>query len=410
MSVAWGQQFAHRVQYMRPSAIRELLKVTQNPEVISFAGGLPAAELFPIAEIDAASHKVLAEHGTQALQYGTAEGYQPLREHIARMLSVDGLILTADNILITSGAQQGLDLVGKVLLDEGDTVLVDAPTYMSALQAWNIFGAKYRTTPIEGDIVRGDELHGMLAQGAKWIYTMPNFQNPTGLTLTLEQRQQLVTATNRHHSLIVEDDPYQRLRFEGEALPSLMQLANRLQEPGTQYQGNVIYLGTFSKIMAPGLRVGWIAASAPLIDKLVLAKQGTDLQASTFTQMLVYEFTRSEFQEEHIERICTTYRERRDYMLDAMKRHFPDTIRWTKPKGGMFLWVVLPEGINANELLKEALKNNVAFVPGTTFFTEPGHDNTLRLNFSYSNTETIEEGIKRLGAVFARMGIEKVRG
>ena len=409
MSVAWGKQFAHRVQYMKPSAIRELLKVTQNPEVISFAGGLPAAELFPIPEIDAAAHKVLTEHGIQALQYGTAEGYQPLREHIARMLSFDGLTLTADNILIISGAQQGLDLVGKVLLDEGDTVLVDAPTYMSALQAWNIFGAHYRTTPIEGDTVRMDELDGMLAQGAKWIYTMPNFQNPTGLTLTLQQRQQLVEATNRHHALIVEDDPYQRLRFEGEPLPSLMHLANRLQEPGTQYQGNVIYLGTFSKIMAPGLRVGWIVAPAPLIDKLVIAKQGTDLQASTFTQMLAYEFTRSEFQEQHIERICSVYSERRDYMLAAMQRHFPENVRWTKPKGGMFLWVVLPEEINANELLAEALKYNVAFVPGTTFFTEPGHDNTLRLNFSYSNLETIEEGITRLGKVFARMNTEKVR-
>jgi 2-aminoadipate transaminase len=385
---------------MQSSAIRELLKVTQNPEIISFAGGLPAPELFPVNEVSEATQRLMQTRGQQALQYGPTEGYQPLREYIAQSMSIGNLRLTADNVLITTGSQQALYLLGLIFLDEGDTLLVDSPTYMGALQAWVTFGVKYETIPVQGEALLEVELEQSLERHPKWIYTLPNFQNPSGLSLNMMQREKLITATNRHSVPLIEDDPYGDLRFDGEPMPSMLQLAQQ-EHPGSQaYQGNVIYLGTFSKTISPGLRVGWVIAPPEIIAKMVQAKQGVDLQSSTYTQMLVYEMTQSGFLTHHIERIRTTYMQRRDVMLRAMQRHFPVGVSWTHPQGGMFLWVTMAPGVDTAVLLGKAIAQKVAFVPGVSFYPSGDVHNTMRLNFSNSTPEQIEEGIARLGQVF----------
>jgi 2-aminoadipate transaminase len=396
MPINWEQRFAHRVQRMRSSAIRELLKVTEQPEMISFAGGLPASELFPVEQVKAATCKVLAEQGAQALQYGATEGYRPLRELIARQMS-RGVQLDVDNVLITSGSQQALDLLGKVLIDPEDRIVVEAPTYMGALSAWNPYEAAYVAVSMDEYGLRTDELEAVFQQKPKCIYVLPNFQNPTGVTLAAERRLALLKKARQYGVCIVEDDPYAELRFEGEALPSLLSLEGE-QQTGA-YQGNVIYLGTFSKTLAPGMRLGWVIAPTAVISKLVQAKQGADLHTASFTQAVAYELARYGFLDEHVPEIRRVYRERRDAMLTAMEEHFPEGVGWTHPQGGMFLWVTLPAGIDATELLRAAVERQVVFVPGEAFYANGGLRNTLRLNYSHDKPERIYEGIKRLGSV-----------
>ncbi len=398
MQIQWEKQFAQRVQHMKGSVIRELLKVTEQPEMISFAGGLPAPEVFPIEHVDMATRKVLAERGEQALQYGATEGYRPLRELLAQRMSSGNLQLTVDNILIVSGSQQGLDLLGRIMLDPGDRIVVEAPTYMGALQAWNSYGASYVMVPMDEQGMQTAYLEEVLQQDPKFIYVLPNFQNPTGVTLTEERRHALVSKAQQYGIPIVEDDPYGELRFEGKHLPSLLQLAGEWQEGGA-YRGNAIYLGTFSKIMAPGMRLGWVIAPSEVISKLVQAKQGVDLHTATFTQMIAYELLKDGFLDEHVHLIRRVYQERRDAMLAAMEEYFPAGVKWTHPQGGMFLWVTLPEGSDATELLKQALEHNVVFVPGASFYPNGGVSNTLRLNYSHDKPERIQEGIERLGRV-----------
>jgi 2-aminoadipate transaminase len=401
MQTVWENSYARRVQWLKSSTIRELLKVTQIPGCISFGGGLPAPEVFPVEEIAAATQKLLREKGAQSLQYSTTEGYQPLREFIANYVSEGKVSISPDNVLITSGSQQALDMLGKVFLDEGDTVLVDSPTYMGALQAWSSYGVRYQVVPTDGDGLIVEEMEEILKSGPKWVYVMPNFQNPTGLTLSLKRRQQLVEITNRHGVPLIEDDPYVQLRFEGEPLPSLIQLAGQLHTSSEKgLHSNVIYLGTFSKILAPGLRLGWIIAPSEVITKMAQAKQGMDLQSATFNQMLAAEIIQGDFLPKHIQTIRRVYSERRDVMLAAMQEHFPEGVSWTRPEGGMFLWVTMPEEVDTEALLGEAIANKVAFVPGTSFFPLAGHKNTMRLNFSNAKPEQIREGIARLGRVF----------
>ncbi|MBV9710171.1 MAG: PLP-dependent aminotransferase family protein, partial [Ktedonobacteraceae bacterium] len=287
MQVQWEKRFAHRVHQMKSSAIRELLKVTEQPEMISFAGGLPAPEVFPIERVEVATRKVLAERGEQALQYGATEGYRPLRELLAQRMSQGNLRLTAENVLIVSGSQQALDLLGKIMIDPGDSIVVEAPTYMGALQAWNAYGARYVTVLADEHGMQTDHLEEVLQQNPKYIYVLPNFQNPTGVTLTEGRRRTLVQQARRYGVPIVEDDPYAELRFEGKHLPSLLMLEGEQQEE--VYQGNGIYLGTFSKTMAPGMRLGWVIAPSEVIGRLVQAKQGVDLHTASFTQMIAYE-------------------------------------------------------------------------------------------------------------------------
>ncbi len=398
MQAVWEQRYARRVGRIQGSAIRELLKVTELPGVISLAGGLPAAEIFPVEKIAAVTQRILEEHGQQALQYGMTEGYTPLRELLAQRLEQDGLNVSADNILITSGSQQGLDLLGKIMIDAGDYLLVESPTYLGALQSCNAYEPEYVAVRSDEEGIVTDELEPALQKNPKFIYALPNFQNPTGVTFTLERRRKLVEVASRYEVPIIEDDPYSQLRFEGEALPSLLTLENeRQQERGTPYQGNVIQLNTFSKVLTPGLRLGWVVAPTHVIRKLVLAKQGADLHTATFNQMIAYELAHEGFLEEHLPLIRQTYRERRDAMLAALEEYFPDNVHWTRPQGGMFLWLTLPEGIDTAQLLSEALEYRIAFVPGASFHPCGGGTNTIRLSFSNATPERIEEGIKRLG-------------
>ena len=400
MTIRWEERYARRAQGLSGSAIRELLKLTEQPDFISLAGGLPAPESFPIAAIAAAAQTILHDRGAQALQYGATEGYRPLRELIARRLSNDAVTLTAENILITSGSQQALDLLGKVFLDSGDRVLVESPTYLAALQAWNSYEATYLEAPMDDAGLNPDALAEQLAQNPKFLYCVPSFQNPTGVTLSLERRHRLIALAAAQGVPIVEDDPYGALRFEGTALPTLLTLAGNTENgaAGRDLAG-VIYLSTFSKTLAPGLRVGWVAAPTAIISRMALAKQGTDLHTGTLDQFIIHELLAGGQIEAGIGAIVARYRERRDVMLAALTEHFPKTARWTHPDGGMFLWVTLPEGADATEILLAAIEQGVAFVPGSAFFPNGGGANTMRLNFSNASPERIVEGITRLGAV-----------
>jgi 2-aminoadipate transaminase len=400
MQTLWNQRFAQRTQRMTGSVIRELLKLTEQPDVISFAGGLPAPEIFPVEEFAAAAGRVLRDVGPRALQYGATEGYQPLREMIVRHAERYSLRITPDNVLITSGSQQALDLLGKILINPGDRILVESPTYLGALQAWSAYGAEYVAVPSDEHGMITGALEAALRVGPKFIYVLPNFQNPTGVTLSLERRRRLVELADRYGVPIVEDDPYGQLRFEGKHLPSISVLDGRALHNGDAvYRGNVIYLSTFSKILAPGIRLGWVVAPPEVIGKLVQAKQGADLHTATFNQMVAYEVAREGFLDQHVKVICRVYRERRDVMLAAMGEHFPHGVRWTRPEGGLFLWVTLPHGMDSAKLLRVAIEQRVAFVPGEPFHPCGGGQNTMRLNFSNATPEKIHEGIARLGRV-----------
>ena len=399
MSTAWTSRYAQRTKNVKSSAIRELLKLTQQPEVISFAGGLPAPDVFPIQRFQDACAKVLSTRGKEALQYGASEGYEPLREMIARHTSRYGIKAGPENVLITSGSQQALDLIGKLLINPGDRVLVEAPTYLGALQAFNVYGAEYVSVPSDDDGIQTEHLEGPLRSGPKFMYILPNFQNPGGTTLCEGRREELVLLADRFGIPIVEDDPYGQLRYEGEHLTPLVVLDRvNLRRDNGYSIGNVIYLSTFSKTLAPGLRLGWIVAPADVISKMLQLKQGADLHTSTFTQMVAYEVAHDNFMDEHIKMIRRVYGERRDAMLAALEEFFPPEVSWTRPAGGLFLWVTLPEGMDCQKVFEAAIKQNVAFVPGDSFYANNGGEGRrhFRLNFSYVPPEQIREGVRRL--------------
>lgn len=402
MQTPWDFRYAQRTQRMQSSAIRELLKLTEKPDIISFAGGLPAPEVFPVEAFQEACTRVLKDFGAQALQYSTTEGYRPLRETIAEHTARYGIQVTSENILITSGSQQALDLLGKVFINPGDRILVESPTYLGALQAWNAYGAEYVTVPMDKQGMQTGELEKALRAGPKFIYVLPNFQNPTGVTLALERRRQLVELADQYGVPIIEDDPYGQLRYEGEHLPPVVVLDDQFRNHCSHcYHGNVIYLSTFSKILAPGLRLAWVIAPPEVIRKLVQAKQGADLHTATFNQLVAYEVARDGFLDEHVKLIRKVYRERRDVMLAAMDSYFPAGVDWTQPQGGLFLWAALAESLSAADVLQVAVEQKVAFVPGEPFHPLGGGQNTLRINFSNATPEMIREGIYRLGRVIA---------
>ena len=401
MSTRWTSRYAQRIKSVHSSAIRELLKITQRPEIISFAGGLPAPDVFPVERFREATSKVLETNARVALQYGATEGYEPLREMIARHTSRYGIKAKPENVLITSGSQQALDLIGKLLINPGDRVLVEAPTYLGALQAFNVYGAEYLCVPSDNDGLCTDQLEEPLRSGPKFMYVLPNFQNPGGTTLSEGRRHELVLLAERYGIPIVEDDPYGQLRYEGEHLPPLVVLDRENLRRDRGYSiGNVIYLSTFSKTLSPGLRMAWIVAPPEVIVKLVQLKQGADLHTSTFGQMVAYEVARDGFLNEHIKLIRRVYGERRDVMLHALEEHFPSEVTWTRPLGGLFLWVTLPVGMDSHRLFESALKENVAFVPGDSFYSGNGFASEglrhFRLNFSNAEPEQIKEGIRRL--------------
>jgi len=398
MQTPWEYRYAHRTKSMGSSVIRELLKLTEQPDIISFGGGLPAPEVFPVREFQDACNVVLQTDGAQALQYSTTEGYRPLREMIARHTGRYSVQITADNILITSGSQQALDFIGRIFINRGDYIVVESPTYLGALQAWNAYGAQYISVRTDEDGMVVDELEAALRVGPKFIYVLPNFQNPSGSTLSLEHRKKLIELADKYGVPIVEDDPYGQLRYEGEHIPSLVYLDSQYRgKNGGTYSGNVIYLSTFSKLLAPGLRLAWVVAPPEVIKKLVMTKQAADLHTSSFNQYVTYEVAKGGFLDEHIKVIRSTYKERRDVMLEMMDEMFPSEVHWTKPLGGMFLWGVMPEHVDAADVLKLAIERKVAFVPGFAFHPNGGGKNTMRLNFSYCKPEVIREGVTRLG-------------
>lgn len=397
MAIQWSEHYASRTKAMRSSAIRELLKLTQQPDIISFAGGLPAPELFPRERVSDASQRVLLERGCQALQYGTTEGYNPLREMIARQMADNGFDCTIDNILITAGSQQALDLIGKIFLDPGDMVIVEEPSYLGALQAWRAYEAEFVSDKMDEYGMIPASLEEVLQRGGvKFIYALPTFQNPTGRTMPVERRAEIVRLAAEYGVPIVEDNPYGDLYYEDKPLPPLIAVD---AEQGAG--GNVIYLGTFSKTLCPGFRVAWTVAPEEVIGKMVQAKQGADLNTGTFAQMVAYETATGGFLEEHVAMLRRVYRERRDLMLSLMDELFPPSVTWTRPGGGLFLWVTMPEGIDSAKLLERAVEKKVAFVPGSPFYANGGGENTLRINFSNASPEQIREGVTRLAAVFA---------
>lgn len=398
------KRFAKRMEALKASEIREILKVTQRPEVISFAGGLPAPELFPVQALADVTRKILEEEGARALQYSTTEGHPPLRSWIAaRLTAHGGGRFLADDILVTAGSQQGLDLIGKLFLDEGDVVLCESPTYLGAISAWNVFRPRWVEVTTDDDGMVPEALEELLGrhQNAKIVYAVPNFQNPSGRTWSLERRRSLMEVADRYDVFVIEDNPYGELRFEGTPLPSLASFDR---------DGSVISLGTFSKVFCPGLRVGWVAAHSPLHEKLVVLKQGADLQTSTLTQMQVARYLAENDLDENIARLIPVYRERRDAMLEALEKEMPDGVRFTHPAGGLFLWVELPEGVSARTLLDECLRHNVAFVPGGAFFPNGGHEETLRLNYSNMPVDRIREGIRRLASALDQLLLKCNRG
>jgi len=404
MTDIWTERYSARVQNMQSSIIREILKTTQQPDVISFAGGLPAPEIFPIDAVQEATRRVLQEHGREALQYAVTEGYPPLREMIMRHMQRYGIHCNINNVLITSGSQQALDLIGKVMIDPGDKVVAEAPTYLGALQAWNVYGAEYATVPMDDDGMRISGLERALkADGAKFIYALPNFQNPSGITLSYERRVAMVQLAEKYRMPIIEDDPYGQLRFEGEHIEPLIALdaetRGKCDEDACLITGNVLYLSTFSKTLAPGFRVAWMVGPEEVVHRMVQAKQGADLHTSTFGQMVAYETARGGFLDEHVKVIREAYRARRDLMISLFEELMPDGVTWTRPEGGLFLWVRLPEGFDTAELLKHAVKHKVAFVPGAAFYANGGGENTMRINFSNATEAQIEEGVKRLAMV-----------
>lgn len=388
-------QFAERMQHVQKSFIREILKVTQNPEVISFAGGLPNPTSFPVQEISEAAQKVLAEDGKSALQYSTTEGYLPLRQMIAKRYKKRfGLSVDERQILITSGSQQALDLIGKIFLNRGDAALIEQPGYLGAIQALSIFEPDFHSVPLGGDGVDLNALEEELKnRHPKLFYCVPNFQNPSGLTYSLENRQKAAELLKRYETVFVEDDPYGELRFMGQDAAPIKSFAFE----------NGILLGSFSKIVSPGMRLGWICANEEIMERLITVKQAADLHTNYFSQRVVAQYLADHDLDAHIRKIRVMYKSQRDCMVEMAKRYFPPEVHYTEPEGGMFMWASLPNGLSSLELFETASRVNVAFVPGDPFYTDRKNANTFRLNYTNSNEAEIEEGIKRLGTAIKDM-------
>ena len=375
---------------MKASEIREILKLTQQPEIISFAGGLPAPELFPVEHMEIVSKKVIQTLGREALQYSTTEGYNPLREHIANRMSKMNINASYEDILVTSGSQQGLDFSGKVFLDPNDIVICESPSYLGAINAFKAYECQFREVETDKDGMILEDLEKTITdnENVKFIYVIPDFQNPSGKTWSLERRKGLLEIAKKYDLVVVEDNPYGELRYEGAHLPALKSMDT---------DGRVVFLGTFSKTFAPGLRIGWVCADQELLNKYVMVKQGSDLQTSSMSQRELSVYLDDYSLDDHIDKIISVYKKRRDLMLKTMSESFPKEAEYIVPEGGLFIWVELPASIDTKELMVKAVEDKVAFVPGGSFFPNSDTKNTMRLNFSNMNEENIVIGIKRLG-------------
>jgi 2-aminoadipate transaminase len=383
---------------MKRSAIREILKLLQNPDMISFAGGLPAPETFPVDDLKEIALEVLEKDGASALQYSTTEGDTLLRKMLVEKHKRDGLNLSIDNIIIVTGSQQALDLIGRIFIDNGDYVLCGLPSYLGGLNAFTAYGAKLRGITLDENGMKPEELEETivnlreLGRKIKFIYLIPDFQNPAGITLPEERRVRIVEIAEKYDLLIVEDSPYRDVRFSGEPQRMVYQLDN---------SGRVLTLCTFSKIFAPGFRVGWIIGNPELLDKIVMAKQTADLCTSAFVQKIIARYLEKGLLEKNLSKTIALYRERRNHMIKCFRKYMPAGVTWTEPEGGLFLFVTLPHSIDTDKIFRKAIEKNVAFVSGSTFFCNDAGHNTMRINFSYSKPEVIEEGIRRLAGVIS---------
>ena len=386
-------KFADRMNLLKGSAIRELLALANQPEILSFAGGMPAPELFPLEKVKAATDAVLEEQGRVALQYSSTNGFEHFRQQIAdRMEAKLNIHTTADNILVTSGSQQGLDFSARVFVNPGDTIIIESPSYLGALNAFKACEPNFVAIPTDDNGMIMEELEKVLATDdkVKMIYVIPDFQNPSGRTWPMERRKAFMEIVNKYEIPVVEDNPYGELRFEGEMLPALKSMDTK---------GLVVFLGTFSKIFAPGYRLGWVCADGEILKKYNFMAQAASLQASTEAQLVCSKFIDMFDLDEHVNTIKANYAKRRDAMMRTMEREFPPEAKFTHPNGGLFTWVELPEYINTKEMAKQCLEQNVAYVPGDGFFPDEGHNNCIRLNYSKLNEEEIEKGMTILGQI-----------
>ena len=392
----FNRLYSDRASKMRKSEIRELLKVTQDPEIISFAGGLPSPLSFPLDGIADTVQDVLKNHGKTALQYGTTQGLRELRESIVERSLKDGMEASPDNIIITSGSQQALDTVGKLLLNPGDTAIVGLPSYLGGLNAFRSYEANLEGVPLDKDGMITDILEDKIKEllrediTPKFIYVIPTFQNPAGVVMPESRRKKIIDIANEYDLIVIEDDPYGKLRYDIDHIKPIKSFDD---------EGRVIYMSTFSKILAPGFRLAWTIASEELTRKMLICKQALDLCTNTFTQFIVEEFMKRGSLDLHIMKIREMYEPKRDTMIKAIAEYFPEGHTCNKPKGGMFAWATLPEGIDTETMFLDAIKNKVAYVHGKAFHVDGGGGRSMRLNFSYSSNEQIKEGIERLGIV-----------
>ena len=396
--VRYADLFADRTKVMRSSAMRDLMEITARPEVISLAGGLPDTSTFPPQSFAAQMTRIAQESSAEALQYGPTEGFERTKDCIREVMRAEGMDPDPDDIIITTGGQQAIDLVAKILINPGDPVICEGPTYPGAVPVFCAYEADVHQIEMDEEGLRVDLLAEKVdrlereGRRPKFIYTVPTFHNPGGVTMSAERRAQLVALARERELLVIEDNPYGLLRYEGQASDPLYKL------DGGDY---VIYLGTFSKILSPGIRLGWLCAPPPVMEKVVLGKQASDLCTSTLAQYFVAEYFGEGRWREYIHDLCSIYRRRRDAMLDALRRHFPEEATWTEPEGGLFLWATLPSYIDTTDLLAKALRENVAFVPGAAAFVDGRGGSSMRLNFSNSSEEELHEGIERIGNVVA---------
>ncbi len=393
MAERFERFFSRSSQMMKRSAIREILKLTQRPEMISFAGGLPSPDSFPIEDVKRITAEVLDEEGAIALQYGTTEGDNKLRKQLIERHNRQGLNLALDNIVVTTGSQQALDLIGKIFIDPGDYVICGLPSYLGGLNAFAIYGAQMKGIPLDDDGMRPDLLEKAIKKlkeqdkKIKFIYIIPDFQNPTGVTVPHERRLEIIRIAERYDIIIVEDSPYRDVRFEGVSQPLMYSLDTT---------GRVLTLNTFSKIFAPGFRLAWVIGHPDLIDKIVIAKQSADLCSPAFVQKIAAKYLEKGLLEVNLKKTIEMYRVRRDHMIRCLHELMPEGVKWTEPNGGLFLFVTLPGQMDAARLLERAISKNVAFVCGSVFFCNNEGHNTMRINFSYSSPEDIHEGVRRL--------------
>ncbi|MCK5807454.1 PLP-dependent aminotransferase family protein [bacterium] len=393
-------RYSDMVKRMKKSAIRELLKLMKKPGIISFAGGLPAPDTFPVEELKEITQEVLETNATKALQYGTTEGVDELREELAKNYRLNGMTVTAENITITTSSQQALDFTGRLFLNEGDTVLVGLPSYLGGLQAFGVYGADLIGVKFDEKGMRADLLDETITtltaenRKPKFVYIIPDFQNPAGITMPKERRLEIIKVAHKHDLIIIEDSPYRELRFEGEPQPTIYELAGG---------DRVITLGTFSKIFVPGFRIGWVIADPAIIDKYITIKQSADLCTAPFVQYIAAKYMEKGYFRENLKKVIAKYHSKRDVMLKAFDNYMPQGVTWTKPEGGLFLFVTLPEWMDAEDLFKKAIEKQVAFVLGTVFHCDGSGKNTMRINFSYVSEEQNLEGVKRLAATIKEM-------